>query len=70
MMLAPFALAGLLAWLAHPGALLALGALPHAIALVRGLGPATEGAALNALLAGTARQQLLFSALLAAGVSL
>lgn len=71
MMLLPFAVPVLIAvaTTAHAGAVLALLVLPQALSLVRRLAR-TEGAALNVLLAQTARAQLLFGALLAVGVSL
>ncbi len=71
MMLLPFVVPLLFAvgMPAHRGALLALLVLPQSLSLVRRVA-CTEGAALNALLAETARTQLLFGALLAVGVSL
>lgn len=74
LMLLPFVLALALAWFVHPGALLVLVMLPYAVVLTRRPGRTSDdrgdGAALNALLAGTARAQLMFSVLLAVGVSL
>jgi 1,4-dihydroxy-2-naphthoate octaprenyltransferase len=69
LMLAPFPLALALA-VRHPGALLAFLALPQAIVLARRIGSARDAAALNGLLAGTAKAQLVFGLLLAVGVLL
>ncbi|HEX8986878.1 MAG TPA: 1,4-dihydroxy-2-naphthoate polyprenyltransferase, partial [Rhodocyclaceae bacterium] len=68
MMLAPFAVLPLLAQLGHPGALLALGALPLCVAPVRRIAYGETGAALNLLLAATARAGFVFGLLLAAGM--
>ncbi|HEX8964566.1 MAG TPA: 1,4-dihydroxy-2-naphthoate octaprenyltransferase, partial [Rhodocyclaceae bacterium] len=70
MMLAPFAVPPLLAWLGHPGALLALGALPLCLRAVRRIAGGETGPALNLLLAASARAGLVFGLLLAAGVLL
>ncbi len=69
LMVLPFPLTLVLA-VERPGALLALLALPRALALARRLEHANDAAALNALLAGTAKAQLLFGLLLAVGVLL
>jgi 1,4-dihydroxy-2-naphthoate octaprenyltransferase len=69
LMLLPFALTPLIAW-HYPGALLALAALPRALALVRRLPAAGDAAGLNAALAGSARLQLAFGLLFALGVNL
>lgn len=67
LMLAPFALLALLVPLSHLGwgLLLPLSALPAAAALVRRFRQETAGPAWNALLARTARFQVLFAVLLA-----
>jgi len=70
MMLLPFALLVLLAWRGHPGALLACLVLPHSVQLTRRLHPNASGAALNSLLAATAKSGLLLGLLLAIGVFL
>jgi 1,4-dihydroxy-2-naphthoate octaprenyltransferase len=69
-MLAPFAVPLWFAAAGRPGALLALLALPTCIGLVRRVGRSEPGPALNLLLAGTARAEFVFGALLAAGVLL
>lgn len=70
MMLLPFAVVLLLAWRGHTGALLALLALPHSIQLTQRLRQAPSAAALNALLAATAKVGLILSLLLAVGIFL
>ncbi len=70
MMLAPFAVPPLLAWQGRPGALLALGALPLCLGAVRRIARGEAGAALNLLLAATARAGFVFGLLLAVGVML
>lgn len=70
MMLAPFAVPLLFALQGHPGALLALGALPLCLGVVARIARGETGAALNLLLAGTARAGFVFGMLLAAGVLL
>ncbi len=72
LVLAPFALLGVLAWQTRIGATLAvpLLALPIAIALVRRFWRETPGPAFNPLLARTARFQVLFSVLLCVAVLL
>ncbi len=67
LVLAPFALLWPLA-AAVPGAWLALIALPLAVRLVRAFAAETGGAGFNGLLARTARLQVLYGALLAAGL--
>lgn len=69
LMLLPFVLLPLIALL-HPGALLALLALPGALRLTRRLPAAGDAAHLNGMLAGTASIHLLFGLLFAVGVSL
>ena len=69
-MLAPFAT---LPWLAadgRPGAWLALAALLPCLSLARRVAHSAPGPTLNLLLAGTARAEFLFGALLAIGISL
>jgi 1,4-dihydroxy-2-naphthoate octaprenyltransferase len=70
MILSPFAIAVALAAMAHPGALLSLLALPNGVGLVRQLGRAADGEALNEMLGATARQQVIFGILLAVGVQI
>lgn len=72
LMLAPFALLGALARLTPLSAtlLIPLLALPMAAALVRRFWRETPGPAFNALLARTAKFQVLFSVLLCAGILL
>ncbi|MEO8281401.1 MAG: 1,4-dihydroxy-2-naphthoate octaprenyltransferase [Ideonella sp.] len=72
LMLAPFALLAPLAWLTGIGVSLAIPllSLPSALKLVRRFWRETPGPAFNALLARTARQQVLFSALLCVGILL
>ncbi len=70
MMLAPFAVPPVFALLGRPAALLALGALPLCLTLVRRLARSEPGPALNLLLAGTARAEFVFGLLLAVGISL
>lgn len=70
MMLAPFAVPLLLAWEGRTGALLALGALPPCLGAVRRIMHGEAGAALNLLLAATARAGFGFGLLLALGVML
>jgi len=71
MMLSPFAIAGGLAagTPGRPATLLVLALLPAAVSLARDMRQ-LEGAALNLVLAQTARLQFLFGLLLAAGLSL
>lgn len=69
-MLTPFAVPLWFAVAGRPGALLALLALPSCAALVRRVGRSEPGPALNLLLAGTARAEFVFGALLALGVLL
>jgi 1,4-dihydroxy-2-naphthoate octaprenyltransferase len=70
MVLLPFALVVLLAWRGHPGALLALLALPHSLQLTQRLRQDASAASLNALLAATAKVGLILAVLLAVGVFL
>ena len=70
MMLLPFALVLVLAWRGHPGALLALLALPHSARLSQRLRQQANAATLNALLAATAKVGLILALLLAVGVFL
>ncbi len=72
LLLAPFALLAVLAMLTGIGAtlLVPLLALPTAIGLVRRFWRETPGPAFNALLAQTARLQVLFSVLLCVGILL
>lgn len=70
MMLAPFAVPLLFAWQGRIGALLALGALPLCAGAVQRMARGESGAALNLLLAGTARAGFVFGVLLAVGVML
>ncbi len=70
MMLAPYALAVLLAARGHLGALLSLLALPHSVQLTQRLRPEASAASLNALLAATAKVGLILALLLAIGVFL
>jgi 1,4-dihydroxy-2-naphthoate octaprenyltransferase len=70
MLLLPFGLVLLLAWRGHAGALLAWLALPHSAQLTRRLRPDAGAAALNALLAATAKVGLILALLLAIGVFL
>ena len=72
LMLAPFALLGALARLTNIGAtlLIPLLALPMAAVLVRRFWRETPGPAFNALLARTAKFQVLFSVLLCVGILL
>jgi 1,4-dihydroxy-2-naphthoate octaprenyltransferase len=69
MMLAPFIAPLMQALNGRPGALLAFLSLPMCIGLIRRLA-ATDGPALNLLLAGTARAGFVFGLLLAIGVLL
>ncbi len=66
-MLAPYALLALLVLLSHLrwSLLLPLGALPMGLGLVRRFWREAPGPAFNALLANTARYQVLFALLLA-----
>lgn len=66
----PFALAALLAWWAHTGALLALLALPYALKLIPRLRRQASGAQLNGLLGATAKLGLMLGVLLSVGVFL
>ncbi len=66
LVLIPFALLPGLAWLVRPGVWLALLALPLALVLLRAA-RAAAGAALNRVLADTARCQLVFGVLFAIG---
>jgi 1,4-dihydroxy-2-naphthoate polyprenyltransferase len=72
LMLAPFALLGALAHLTHLGATLLIPvlALPMAAALVHRFWREAPGPAFNALLARTAKFQVLFSVLLCVGILL
>ncbi|MDD5248738.1 MAG: 1,4-dihydroxy-2-naphthoate polyprenyltransferase [Rhodocyclaceae bacterium] len=70
MMLAPFAVPPVLAAQGHPGALLALGALPLCLSLARRIAASEPGPGLNLLLAGTARAEFVFGLLLAIGALL
>ena len=67
-MLAPFAVPAWFAADGRPAALLALAALPLCVSLVRRVGRGEPGPALNHLLAGTARAEFVFGALLAIGI--
>lgn len=69
MLLMPFAVPPLLALQGRPGALLAFGALPLCLSLVRRLGRSQPGSGLNLLLADTARAEFAFGLLLAVGIS-
>ena len=69
-MIAPFAAPLWFALHGRPGALLALGALPLCLALVRHVAQSQPGPALNLLLAGTARAELVFGILLSVGLFL
>ena len=69
-MMAPFAVPLWFAAAGRPGALLALLALPSCVGLVRGVGRSVPSPALNLLLAGTARAELVFGVLLALGIAL
>jgi 1,4-dihydroxy-2-naphthoate octaprenyltransferase len=68
MMLLPFACMPVLAGLGHPGAWLAVLALPLAMKLVRQLRTGLSGPPLNLFLARTAQCALAFAVLLAIGV--
>ncbi|MEX8518374.1 MAG: 1,4-dihydroxy-2-naphthoate polyprenyltransferase [Leptothrix sp. (in: b-proteobacteria)] len=68
MLLLPYALVLLLAWRAHPGALLALSVLPFSMRLARHLGQELSAPALNELLAATAKSGSMLGLLLAVGV--
>lgn len=70
MMTLPFGLVLVLAWRGHPGALLALLALPFSLQLTQRLRPTAHGASLNVLLAATAKVGLILGLLLAVGVFL
>jgi len=70
MVLLPFALVLALAWVAQPGALLALVVLPLAAKLIPQLHRQASGAQLNLLLGATAKLGLLLGLLLAIGVFL
>jgi 1,4-dihydroxy-2-naphthoate octaprenyltransferase len=70
MMLAPFAVPLLFAAQGRVGALLAFGALPLCARVVARIARGETGAALNLLLAGTARAGFVFGLLLAVGVML
>ena len=70
MVMLPFALVVLLVWRGHPGALLALLALPHSIQLTQRLRQDASATSLNALLAATAKIGLILAVLLAVGVFL
>ena len=69
-MMAPFAAPVWFALQGRPGALLALLALPLCFALVRRVAQSAPGPALNLMLGGTARAELVFGLLLAIGISL
>ena len=68
LMLAPFLLLLVLAYFGGPGWLLGLAALPWTVLLVRRFVSQPVGPAFNALLADTARLQLVLGALLCAGM--
>jgi 1,4-dihydroxy-2-naphthoate octaprenyltransferase len=68
-MLAPFAVAALMA-VSRTGCLLALAALPLAVPPVRQVLAGEEGKGLIAVLGATGRLQLVFGALLAAGIAI
>jgi 1,4-dihydroxy-2-naphthoate octaprenyltransferase len=68
MLLLPYALVLLLAWPAHPGALLALGVLPYSLRLARRLRLELSAPALNELLTATAKSGSLLGLVLAVGV--
>jgi len=70
LMMLPFVVPGWFALHGLGGALLALLALPACVALVRRVAGSEPGPALNLLLAGTARAELLFGVLLAIGILL
>ena len=70
MLLLPFALVLSVAWMAQPGALLALLVLPYALTLIPRLHRQASGAQLNGLLGATAKLGLLLGLLLAIGVFL
>ncbi|MDR3367791.1 1,4-dihydroxy-2-naphthoate polyprenyltransferase [Rhodoferax sp.] len=70
MVLLPFALVLGVAWVAHPGALLSLLALPYALTLIPRLHRQASGAQLNGLLGATAKLGLWLGLLLAMGVFL
>lgn len=67
LMMLPFTLLAILIGVGHPGALLALLALPDAFLKVRDFQRAANEAALNPLLAKTARNGLLLALLLTGG---
>lgn len=69
MILLPFISLPVLAYMAHPGVLLALAVFPFALVLARRLGD-SQGADLNRVLASTARFTFLFGAMVAVGASL
>jgi 1,4-dihydroxy-2-naphthoate polyprenyltransferase len=70
MLLLPFALVLGLAWVARPGALLALLALPYALSLMPRLHRQASGVQLNGLLSATAKLGLWLGLLLSVGVFL
>ena len=70
LMMLPFALLAILIGIGHPGALLGLLAMPDAFLKARTFQQATNAAALNPLLAGTARNGLLLALLLTTGLLL
>ncbi|MEY8877289.1 MAG: 1,4-dihydroxy-2-naphthoate polyprenyltransferase [Leptothrix sp. (in: b-proteobacteria)] len=70
MLLLPYALVLLLAWRAHPGALLALVGLPVSIRLTRRLRQELSAPELNELLAATAKAGSILGLLLAVGMLL
>jgi 1,4-dihydroxy-2-naphthoate octaprenyltransferase len=70
MLLAPFVVPPLLALQGRPAALLAFGALPLCLSLVRRVARSEPGPALNLLLADTARAEFVFGLLLTVGILL
>lgn len=67
LMMLPFVLLAIMVGIGHPGALLGLLALPGAFLKARAFQQASNEAALNPLLAGTARSGLLLALLLTTG---
>jgi len=70
MVLLPFVLVLVLAWLGHTGAMLAWVAVPYALKLIPQLHRQASGAQLNQLLGATAKLGLLLGLLLSVGVFL
>jgi 1,4-dihydroxy-2-naphthoate polyprenyltransferase len=70
MVLLPFVLVLVLAWLGHTGAMLAWVAVPYALKLIPQLRRQASGAQLNMLLGATAKLGLLLGLLLSVGVFL